>query len=314
MVLNGKGNQYGISKKTQATVLDAIARMNYAPSKFAKVQRTGKSYFVGLIVSDITNPGYLRLAGHLEKTLATQGYNLVVCSSGENEEKEKLQVEMLLNRQGVDGLVVATTFRDGSFYERNCFNDFPLVFIDRTLSHMNAGQVIFDNYSGSFDMVSKLVAGGCHAVACMPLTPMHLSTTCDRINGYKRAMLKAGLEPAEDLLRPVGFDTVEEDVETNLQYFLDTKAIPDAVFALNFPVALALLKAFKKYKFAKFANTQILSFEDSDCFEFADKKVITAARPYDEMGKAAGDFILSLLRGEPQGPEQIVLPSRKVIR
>lgn len=312
MVLNGKGNQYGISKKTQATVLDAIARMNYAPSKFAKAQRTGKSYFVGLILSDIANPGYLRMARNLENELALHGYNLLVCNSGENEEKEKLQVEMLLNRQGVDALVVATTFKDASFYDRNCFSDFPMVFIDRTLSHMNAGQVIFDNYSGAFDMVSKLISSGSRTVACMPLTPLHLSTTCDRLNGYKRAMLKAGLEPDEHLLRPVGLDSVDEDVEKNLQYFIENKIIPEAVFALNFPVALALLRALKKREFLKLANMQIASYEDAGYFGAMDKRMITVERPYDDMGRAAAGFVLSLLRGEPQGPEQIVLPARKL--
>jgi LacI family transcriptional regulator len=55
MVLNGKADQYGISKKTQAIVLDAVAKLDYTPNKFAKALRTGKSNFIGLIVADLSN-------------------------------------------------------------------------------------------------------------------------------------------------------------------------------------------------------------------------------------------------------------------
>lgn len=115
MVLNGKGNQYGISKKTQAAVLDAVAQLDYTPNKFAKALRTGKSFFIGLIVADISNPFYSTIAKNIEHVLFDRGYNLMVCSTEENEEKEKRLVDMMINQQGVDGVIVATTFKDSSF-------------------------------------------------------------------------------------------------------------------------------------------------------------------------------------------------------
>ena len=83
MVINGKGNQYGISKKTQARVLDAISELNYYPNKFAKSLRTGKSYFIGLIVTDISNPFYSTIAKNIETLLFESEYNLMVCSTDE---------------------------------------------------------------------------------------------------------------------------------------------------------------------------------------------------------------------------------------
>ena len=141
MVLNGKGNQYGISKKTQATVLDAIAKLNYSPNKFAKSLRTGKSYFIGLIVTDIANPFYSTIAKNIESVLFESEYNLMVCSTDENEEREKLLVEMMVNQQGVDGLIVASTFKNATFYEQARFSKIPIVFIDRVVPLFNANYV-----------------------------------------------------------------------------------------------------------------------------------------------------------------------------
>ena len=215
MVLNGKGNQYGISKKTQATVLDAIAKLNYSPNKFAKSLRTGKSYFIGLIVTDIANPFYSTIAKNIESVLFESEYNLMVCSTDENEEREKLLVEMMVNQQGVDGLIVASTFKNATFYEQARFSKIPIVFIDRVVPLFNANYVVIDNYGGSLEIVNHLIKKGCKKIACFAITPLYLSTVEDRLNGYRNAMSKNGIEQ-EDLIKPISFDHINEDVEKAL--------------------------------------------------------------------------------------------------
>src|SRR5688572_28111355 len=171
MVLNGKGNQYGISKKTQATVLDAIAKLNYSPNKFAKSLRTGKSYFIGLIVTDISNPFYSTIAKNIENVLFEREYNLMVCSTDENEEREKLLVEMMINQQGVDGLIIASTFKSAGFYEQPRFANIPIVFIDRVVPMFKANYVVIDNFGGAVGIVEHLLAEGRKHIACFAITP-----------------------------------------------------------------------------------------------------------------------------------------------
>src|SRR5436305_14998876 len=81
MVLNGKGNKYGISKKTQEEVLEAAKKLCYTPTRYAQSLRTGKSYFVGLIVSDVGNPFYATIIKTIESILADTEYSLMVCST-----------------------------------------------------------------------------------------------------------------------------------------------------------------------------------------------------------------------------------------
>ncbi len=190
MVLNGKGNQYGISKKTQAAVLKAVGELDYTPNKFARALRTGKSFFVGLIVADISNPFYSTIAKNIENVLFEQGYNLMVCSTGENEEHEKRLVEMMINQQGVDGLIVASTFKTAEFYNNIRYASTPFVFIDRVLPLFNANYVVIDNYGGSVEIVTHLVKQNCKIISCFSITPSYISTIEDRINGYKDAHIK----------------------------------------------------------------------------------------------------------------------------
>jgi LacI family transcriptional regulator len=315
MVLNGKGNQYGISKKTQAAVLDAVARLDYTPNKFAKALRTGKSFFVGLIVADISNPFYSTIAKNIEHVLFERGYNLMVCSTEENEEKEKRLVDMMLSQQGVDGVIIATTFKDSSFYDQPRFSQTPLVFIDRILPMYNANYVVIDNYGGSLEIVNHLVKKGCKKIACFSITPSYLSTIEDRVNGYRDALSKNKLKADENLTRPINFDHINTDVHKALSDLLKQHPDLDAIFALNNHIATALLKTLKKKEFEKHANKiKIACFDDIELFNIIDKPVASVSQPVEDIGRNASILLLDIIDGKQNNKSNIVLSTNIIER
>ncbi len=314
MVLNGKGNQYGISKKTQATVLDAIAKLNYSPNKFAKSLRTGKSYFIGLIVTDIANPFYSTIAKNIESVLFESEYNLMVCSTDENEEREKLLVEMMVNQQGVDGLIVASTFKNASFYEQARFSKIPIVFIDRVVPLFNANYVVIDNYGGSVEIINHLVKKGCKRIACLAITPLYLSTVEDRLNGYRNALNKNGLSNEESLIKAINFDHINDDVERALNELVASGQEPDAIFALNNHIAVALLKVLKKKQYERFAKIEIACFDDIELFNITDKKVISVSQPIEDIGKNSSSLLLDIISGKQTEKSNLVLSTRLIVR
>ena len=54
-VLNGRGDEKGISKATQKRVQVIARELNYKPNHFARGLRLGKTHTIGLIVADISN-------------------------------------------------------------------------------------------------------------------------------------------------------------------------------------------------------------------------------------------------------------------
>lgn len=315
MVLNGKGNQYGISKKTQAAVLDAVSKLDYTPNKFAKALRTGKSYFVGLIVADISNPFYSTIAKNIEHVLFDRGYNLMVCSTEENEEKEKRLVDMMLTQQGVDGVIVATTFKDSSFYDQPRFTNTPLVFIDRVLPMYNANYVVIDNYGGSMEIVNHLIAKGGKKIACLSITPSYLSTIEDRINGYKDALSKNNIKFEDNLLKPIHFDKINEDVHEALSSLIKAHPDLDSIFALNNHIATALLKTLRKKEFEKYLNKiNIACFDDIELFNIIDKPVASVSQPVEEIGKNASTLLLDIIDGKQTNKSNVVLSTKIIAR
>jgi LacI family transcriptional regulator len=316
MVLNGKGNQYGISKKTQAAVLDAVAQMDYSPNKFARALRTGKSFFIGLIVADIGNPFYSKIAKNIETVLFSKGYNLMVCSTEENVEKEKKLVDMMINQQGVDGLIIASSCDNADFYNSPRFSKTPIVFIDRVIPLFNANYIVIDNYGGSMEVVNKLIDEGCKSIACLSITPSYISTIEDRLNGYKGALQKNKLALDQNLIVNVNFDNIYEDVVSALRKYMNANTKIDAIYSLNNHLAVAALKAVKENKDLRsyFDKTKMACFDDVELFNLIDKPVLSVSQPIESIGQNASNLVMDIIDGKHSGHSNIVLPTNLIQR
>lgn len=315
MVLNGKGNHYGISKKTQAIVLDAVTRLDYAPNKFAKALRTGKSCFVGLIVTDIANTFYAQITKSIEATLFENGYGLMVFSSNDNDEKEKLLVEMMVNQQGVDGLIVVSTFKVPSFYQQKRFEKTPIIFIDRILPLHKTNYVVIDNYGGSVEIVNHLIAHNFTKIACFCLTPVYVSAFEDRLNGYKEALLKNGLKVDEALIKWINFKDCDTDIEQSLTALMGTKEKLDALFVLDSSIATTVLKNLKKKEFSDyFSDVKIACFDDIELFNAIDRPIISNIQPTQEIGKISAQLLLDIIDGSQLSKSTVVLSTKLVDR
>lgn len=316
MVLNGKGNQYGISKKTQAAVLDAVAKMDYSPNKFARALRTGKSFFVGLIVADISNPFYSKIAKNIESVLFSKGYNLMVCSTDENVEREKKLVEMMINQQGVDGLIIASSCDNSEFYSSPRFSKTPIVFIDRVIPLFNANYIVIDNFGGSMEVVNKLISEGNKNIACLSITPAYISTIEDRLNGYKGALQKHNVSVNPDLISHINFENIYDNVVAALTNYIHKSIKPDAIYTLNNHLAVATLKAIKENKNLKthFDKTKLACFDDVELFNLIDKQVLSVSQPIELIGQNASNLILDIIDGKHTNHSNIVLPTNLIER
>jgi LacI family transcriptional regulator len=314
MVLNGKGNKYGISKKTQAIVLEAMSQLDYTPNKFAKSLRTGKSYFVGLIVSDISNPFYSTIAKNIESVLFESDYHLMVCSTEEVEAKEMQLVDTMVNQQAVDGLIIATSMKNAEFYEQARFSKLPIVFIDRLLPNYNANYVSTDNRGGAKHLVQHLIKDNYKRIACLAITPQYLSTISDRLEGYREALAEAGFKKKDEVIKLLHFENIQEDVEASLLEFKTMKEPPEAVFALNNNIAVAVLRTLQKEEFSSLSKLRVTCFDDIETFDIMDKKVISVSQPTEEMGKRSSELIMDLIAGRASGTTNIVLPTQLIVR
>ena len=103
LVLNGRPAR--ISEKTRKRVLEIAAKYRFASNQIAVSLATRKTYTLGIILPNLTNPLFPRLAAGVEKHAQKNDYALFLCNC---EESASLFLHYLevLQRRCTDGLIV----------------------------------------------------------------------------------------------------------------------------------------------------------------------------------------------------------------
>ncbi|NHB68700.1 LacI family DNA-binding transcriptional regulator [Perlabentimonas gracilis] len=314
LVINGKGNEHGISKETQKRVLEKIDELNYRPNVLARGFRTGKTNTIGLIVSDISNRFYSRIARRVEDYAWEHGYTVIICSTDENVEKELQQVKMLRERK-VDGLIISSSQEKYEDLSR-LLNDVPHVLIDRTFNGINSAQVYADNYQGSKLAANHLVSQGIKNVAILSITPEYISTIRERTQAFVSTLAKSNIAVPAEWNIHIPFKNMESAVEERLQMLKETKNLPEAIFALNNNLTSHCLLALRKLSLSIPDDIALIGFDDMLYFSFTQPSVSAISQPIEQIGEKAFDLLLRQINNEEITIEErsVKLPVELIIR
>jgi len=314
MVLNGKGDENGISPITQKRVIETAKKLKYKPNQTARSLRMGRSETIGLIVSDISNPFYAQIAGRIEIKASIQGYNLFVCSTYENPEKEIELIQMLKSRN-VDGMIISSSAENIDEIEKLKNEDYPFVLIDRNLDLPDINLVSVDNFKGAFEATQHLIDTGLKTIAFLSITPSYISTIIDRKKAYIKALVENGLEEDHTLLKEIRFDRINEDTEKALTELFNIKPDIDAVFSSNNSVTVACLSTFSKMNIMIPKDLALVSFDDVDWFEYSNPGITAVAQSVNDIGDNAVDILLNEIKMKGKSEKkQICLDTRLIIR
>lgn len=312
MVLNGKAAQYGISKKTEERVWKMVEEMGFKPNATARKLRTGKSNVLGLIVADISNPFYAKIARSVEDAANKKGYHMLICSSDENPKREADLISILADQHQVDGLIVSSTLSDSQMFDRLSHQKIPFLLLDREFSSGLFPSVTVDNRQGAEILIQHLIDKGSQKIGVISLSPAHLSTLKDRVTGYKDALKKNKIEFNEAFLREVSFENLREDIFKEVDFLLSAPNNVKAIFALNNLVALYALEAIRKKGLRIPEDIALVSFDDIDLFQFTSPPITAISQPLEKLGQQAMELLFSLMNNK-EGQEDVVPRESRVV-
>ena len=95
-VINGSGR---FSEDTRKRVEAAIEEYGYVTNMAAKSLRVAQSRTIGMIVPDISNDFFSKIALHVERELATEDYSVFVCNSANDPARERDYFRTLASKQ-----------------------------------------------------------------------------------------------------------------------------------------------------------------------------------------------------------------------
>ena len=315
LVVNGKGDAHGINPDTQERVREKIRELNYEPNALARGFRMGKTHTIGLIVSDISNRFFSRIARNIEDHAWNHGYNVVICSTDENIEKEKKQIQLLRDRK-IDGLIISTSQEDAAYFNKLADAGLPHVLIDRVFSDMKSPNVSVDNFGGARMAARHLLSQGVKKIALIAISPVHISTIDERIRGFESVLNEAGITIPPEWNIQAPFEEIEEVIKDNLQKFYQRGEMPEAIFTLNNNLTSTTLKYLRKLSIRIPEEIALIGFDDVLYFGFTRPSISAIEQPVDRISEAAFELLLKQIDKKSIKPHErsVFLPVDIIIR
>ena len=148
-----------INKETAKRIKEIALKLNYRGNFIAKSLKTRKTFILGLVVADISNPFFSSLARIIEDEAEKHGYTVIIGSSDENVERSKKLIDVLLDHQ-VDGFIIAPTEGSEPQIIQLQKTKIPFVLVDRIFPRLKTSYVIIDNYQAAYKATSHIIKTG----------------------------------------------------------------------------------------------------------------------------------------------------------
>ncbi len=311
-VLNGKATEKRISKAVIARVKNIVKEMNYKPNQMARGLRTGSTHTLGLMVEDISNPFFARLAKTIEDEAEQYGYEVIFCSTEDKEERAAKLLQTLKYRQ-VDGYILTPTIGLEHDIKALLEEDQPLVLIDRYFPSLSSSYVIIDNYRGAYLATEHLLKNGYRKIAIVT-TSSRQQQMSKRREGFLQALTDRRVSHDKNLELELPFNSQEAFSIQKIYDFLEN-ARPDAVlFATNY-LAISGLKAIKRLEWGIPEQIGMVSFDDHDAFSLYDPPITCISQPISLIGEKGVTLLMEALQmPDNKSPTQYVLEPELVIR
>jgi LacI family transcriptional regulator len=307
-VLNGKAEQYRISKKSQIKIRETAKRLNYVPNQFAASLKSGKSNTIALIIPSLSNPFFASIASEINAEIRNRGYITIIGDSDENSEIENEELLQMQSRN-IEGLVIAPSSQDYKNIKRLHDQGLPVVCIDRYFEGLDIPYVSTDNYRGAYMATQHLLEHGHTRIACIQgveeSTPNRL-----RIQGYKDAMVNARVKDYS--ISGNDFSVQNGYKETKL--LLQQKHRPTAIFALSNTIAMGSMKALKEEGLSIPDDMSIITFDDHPYLDYLATPLTCIAQPTREICRIAVKHLFFMLDNKEVRSRQVLLTPELIYR
>ena len=291
------GNYGSVSEKSRERVWDAVRQLDYQPNLIARGLRSQTTKTIAVIVGSIRNTYSTALVYAVEKEAQKKGYNVLICTTHEDIEKELKHLKDLNSRK-VDGVILMSAYRaDANMdkkYKEFYISKLPIVFVDRNIPGINRDVIQSENFDASYKATKYLMDMGHRKIGIIATS--NFSTVQERIKGYKAAFANAGIEYDESLIASV--DELSDKMSRKVCHeFLEEQPDITALYILNNSLCSGVLLDLKERQMKIPQDISLLVWDDEEYNELLD--ITTIEQPITEIGKQATRRLFELI-GEPE--------------
>ncbi|MFF8100506.1 LacI family DNA-binding transcriptional regulator [Streptomyces sp. NPDC016640] len=288
---------------TRQAVLDAVEELGYTPNTLARSLVTSRTRSIGLAVSAISNPYFTEILQGVEAAALDHGYSLLIADPHDDPEHERKVVQLLHERR-VEGMIVAPSARPRELLAYLGRHQVPAVFLDRLVDAPGSGdgarfdQVCAESAEPTARLVTHLAGLGHRRIALVAGLP-GLSTTAERITGYRHGLAAAGL-PYDERLLAHG-DSASAGAERATAGLLSLGSRPTALVTANNTMTIGALRALRAHGLSVPGDIALCCFDDFAWADLFSPRLTAIAQPSRDIGARAVHILLDRL-ADPDRP------------
>ncbi len=291
-VLNHKPD---VEPATRERILRIIEEQGFVPSIAAAGLASGRRSLIGMLVPSFTWPEIPELMRGVAEVVEQTPYELVLYSIKETNLK-KIRSEVInrvLATQLTAGLLAVYPGEASDDLTRLYKQGFPVVIIDDQ-REQTTPWVGTDNVTGAYLAVRHLISLGHRRIAHIQ-GPHEYLVSHDRYQGYRQALLEAGITPDPalvfegDFMPPSGRACASKLLE------LPVEKRPTAIFAAADQMAYGILAAAEEYGLSVPRDIAVVGFDDDAPSAHVRPPLTTIRQPNFEMGQKGIELLLSML-------------------
>ncbi|GGS21763.1 LacI family transcriptional regulator [Streptomyces aureoverticillatus] len=274
---------------TRDRVRAAATALGYRPNQVARSLRLGRGTgLVGLVVTNLANPFYSRLALGVDSVVVADGLKTVIGNTGQDLDGERDLVADLVGRR-VDGIIAVPAGSDQRHLAAAAADGVPVVLASRPPDGFDADCVLVDDFGGARDATARLLSRGHRRVGFLG-SPPAVYTGTERLRGYTAALADAGL-PADTRLVRQG-QTEPAEAERAAARLLALPDPPTALFCSNNRNTIGAFRAIR----ATGTDTALAGFDDFELADALGLPLTLVTYDSDELGRTAGRLLMERVR------------------
>ncbi|MFE7707899.1 LacI family DNA-binding transcriptional regulator [Streptomyces sp. NPDC057486] len=310
-VINGSPR---VSAHTREAVEAAVAELGYVPNRAARALAGNRTDAIALVVPEsesrfFAEPYFSDIVRGVGAALAETDMQLLLTLAGNDRERRRLAQYLTAHR--VDGVLLVSVHADDPLPDLLEQLGMPAVMSGRRSASEPLAAVDSDNFEGARSAVDHLISRGRRSIATIT---GHLDVygAQRRLDGYRKAVASAGLEPDERLIAPADF--TEEGGARAMRDLLARRPDVDAVFAASDVMAAGARQVLREEGRRIPDDVALVGFDDSAVARHMDPALTSVRQPIEEMGREMTRVLLQEIAGEELERPQIVLPTELIVR
>jgi len=301
MVLNNGPAARRISEPTRKRIWRVADRLGYRPNVFARSLRSKRSYSVGVMVFDITDPYCAQILRAIESHLQACGYFSVLADLQNDPRQFQRCLSMLLERR-VEGIIAIAnwTYLEAKLLAEISTRHIPAVIIGRELTGNPISSVVVDNEAGTRQALQHLYELG-HSKVAFIKGPRELVDSAQRWRGLESFADEVGLTIDPHLVVEIkGRNSTYTEGYQLMETLLERSRAFTALVAFDDLTACAAIRALTKSGGVVPRDCSVVGFDDIPNSAFYNPPLTTIHQQLEMQGSLGAEIVEELIRASTE--------------